>query len=255
MTEMAARTGWPALKARVSNRLSRHFCTTPFRLRNQRPMVSFTFDDFPESAAAAGVSIFDEYNAKATFYVAGDLVDKWCGHWQGVRADAIVELHRRGHEIGCHTFSHAPATDLDAARLGAEIEENRRYLLGLDPSIRVDNFAYPYGLGSVWRKTQLAKTFRSSRSIIPGINSGVVDLQYLRSTPLINHHIDEDGIDRAFDELAEANGWLIFYGHDVAAEPSAYGCTTSLLRYALNAATRRGVAIMTVADALRAAGA
>ena len=53
---MAARTGWPALKARVSNRLSRHFCTTPFRLRNQRPMISFTFDDFPESAAAAGIS-------------------------------------------------------------------------------------------------------------------------------------------------------------------------------------------------------
>ncbi len=122
-------------------------------------------------------------------------------------------------------------------------------------SILVDNFAYPYGLGSVWRKTQLAKTFRSSRGIVPGINSGVVDLQYLRSTPLTNHHIDEHGIDRAFDELADANGWLIFYGHDVATEPSPYGCTTSLLRYALDAATRRDVAIMTVAEALRAAGA
>lgn len=83
----------------------------------------------------------------------------------------------------------------------------------------------------------------------------MVDLQYLRSTPLTNHHIDEDGIDRAFDELADANGWLIFYGHDVATEPSPYGCTTSLLRYALDAATRRDVAIMTVAEALRAAGA
>ncbi len=150
---MAAETGSPALSARVSNRLSRYFCTTPFRLRNQRPMVSFTFDDFPESAAAAGTSIFEQYDAKATFYVAGDLVDKWCGHWQGVGADAIVELHRRGHEIGCHTFSHSPATDLDAARFAAEIEKNRRYLLGLDPSIEIENFAYPYGLGSVWRKT------------------------------------------------------------------------------------------------------
>jgi len=211
--------------------------------------------DFPESAAAAGASIFDQYNARATFYVAGDLVNKWCGYWQGVHVEAIVKLHRRGHEIGCHTFSHSPATDRDAARLADEIEKNRRYLLGLDPAIMVDNFAYPYGLGSVWRKTQLAKTFRSSRGIVPGINSGVVDLQYLRSTPLTNHHIDEHGIDRAFDELADANGWLIFYGHDVATEPSPYGCTTSLLRYALDAATRRDVAIMTVAEALRAAGA
>ena len=252
---MAAQTEWPALQARVSNRLSRYFCTTPFKLRNARAMVSFTFDDFPDSAADVGVPILDRYDAKATFYVSGSQVGKWSDHWQGVAADKIVELHRLGHEIACHTFSHARATDLDAARLAAEIEENRRYLLGLNPSMRIENFAYPYGLGSVWRKAQLAKTFRSSRGIIPGINSGVVDLQYLRSTPLINHHIDEERIDGVFDALVDTNGWLIFYGHDVAIEPSPFGCTPSLLRYALDAATKRNVAIMTVAGALHAAGA
>jgi peptidoglycan/xylan/chitin deacetylase (PgdA/CDA1 family) len=255
MNEMAPRTGWPALKARVSNRLSRYFRTTPFKLRNTRPMVSFTFDDFPESAASVGTPILDQYGAKATFYVSGSQVGIRSDHWQGVGADAIVELHRRGHEIACHTFSHVRSTDLDATHLAAEIEENRRYLLGLDPSMRIENFAYPYGLGSVWRKTQLAKTFQSSRGIIPGINSGVVDLQYLRSTPLINHHIDEERIDRAFDTLVNSNGWLIFYGHDVATKPSPFGCTPALLRHALDAAAKRNVAIMTVAGALRAAGA
>ena len=252
---MAEQPERPALQARVSNRLARYFGGTPFRLRNERPMVSFTFDDFPESAATDGVSILDQYHAKATFYVSGTLVDKWSDHWQCVSAGAIVELHRRGHEIACHTFSHQPATKLNAARLAREIEQNRNYLLGLDPSIQIDNFAYPYGLGSVWRKGQLARTFRSSRGIIPGINSGVVDLQYLRSTPLINHNIDEAGIDRAFDALADTNGWLIFYGHDVTAKPSRFGCTPSLLRYALDAAAKRSVAIKTVAGALDAAGA
>ena len=252
---MAAQTEWPALQARVSNRLSRYFCTTPFKLRNARAMVSFTFDDFPDSAADVGVPILDRHDAKATFYVAGSQVGKWSDHWQRVAADKIVELHRRGHEIACHTFSHVRATDLDATRLAAEIDDNRRYLLGLDPSIRIDNFAYPYGLGSVWRKTQLAKSFRSSRGIIPGINNGVVDLQYLRSIPLINRHIDEERINRTFDALVDSNGWLIFYGHDVSSEPSPYGCTPSLLRYALDAATKRNVAIMTVAGALDAAGA
>ncbi len=193
-------------------------------------MVSFTFDDFPDSAAAVGVPILERHDAKATFYVSGSEVGKESEHWQGVAADRIVELHRLGHEIACHTFSHMRATDLDATRLATEIEENRRYLLGLDPSMRIENFAYPYGLGSVWRKSQLAKTFRSSRGIIPGINTGVVDLQYLRSTPLINHHIDKERIDRAFDALVEANGWLIFYGHDVAGEPSPYGCSPARRR-------------------------
>ena len=251
---MAARTEWPALQARVSNRLSRCFRTTPFRLCNPQAMVSFTFDDFPDSAADVGVPILNRHDAKATFYVSGSQVGKGSDHWQGVAPDKIVELYRLGHEIACHTFSHVRATDLDAARLATEIEENRRYLLGLDPSMRIENFAYPYGLGSVWRKSQLAKAFRSSRGIIPGINSGMVDLQYLRSTPLINHHIDEEQIDRAFDALVETKGWLIFYGHDVAREPSPYGCTPSLLQYALEAAAKRNVAVMTVAAALHAAG-
>jgi hypothetical protein len=139
--------------------------------------------------------------------------------------------------------------------LATEIENNRRYLLALDPSIQIENFAYPYGIGSVWRKGQLGKTFRSSRGIIPGVNSGIADLQFLRATPLIDRDIDFDGIDRAFDEAVARNGWLIFYSHDVAAEPSPYGCSPSLLKHALEAAARRNIQILSVTDALRAAGA
>ncbi len=94
-------------------------------------MVSFTFDDTPKSAAAVGVPILEAYDARATFYVAGGLVDKWSGHWDGISGDEIVALHRQGHEIACHTFSHTRTTDLDAAALAAEIEDNRRYLSGL----------------------------------------------------------------------------------------------------------------------------
>jgi hypothetical protein len=125
----------------------------------------------------------------------------------------------------------------------------------VDPSIRIENFAYPYGTGSVSRKGQLGKTFRSSRGILPGVNSGIVDLQYLRATPLIERQIDPDGIERAFDEAVDKNGWLIFYSHDVTAEPSPYGCSPSLLRHALEAASRRKILNLSIAEALRAAGA
>jgi len=81
-----------------------------------------------------------------------------------------------------------------------------------------------------------------------------VDLQYLKATPLVDQHIDADGLDRAFDEAIASNGWLIFYGHDVTAAPSPYGCTPALLRHALDAASRRQIPILSVADALRQAG-
>lgn len=245
---------WSALKARVSNRLARHLHVAPLRLSGTSPMVSFTFDDAPRSAATVGAAILEEHDARATFYISGALVDQWSGDWDTVSADDIVALHRRGHEIACHTFSHLRVTDLNSAAMAAEIENNRHYLMTLDPSIRIRNFAYPYGLGSVTRKRQLGKTFHSSRGILPGINSGVIDLQFLRANPLIEPHIDADGVDRAFDEAVARKGWLIFYSHDVEAAPSPYGCSPTLLRHALETASRRKIPILSIAAALRRAG-
>jgi peptidoglycan/xylan/chitin deacetylase (PgdA/CDA1 family) len=245
---------WSNTKARISNRLARHVFTAPFQLRNKTPMVSFTFDDAPKSAATVGSRMLDDYGARGTYYVAGGLVDKWSGSWEGVSNDDILDLHRRGHEIACHTFSHARAIDLDAAMMADEIENNRRYLTALDPSIKLENFAFPYGLGSISRKTQLGKIFQSTRSIVPGINSGIVDLQYLRATPLIEHDTDCAGIERAYDDAVAKNGWLIFYSHDVTAEPSRYGCSPSFLRHALDAASRRNIPVLSVAEALRHGG-
>lgn len=45
---------WSTLKARISNRLARHMHIAPLRLPGTSPMVSFTFDDVPESAATVG---------------------------------------------------------------------------------------------------------------------------------------------------------------------------------------------------------
>ena len=246
---------WSALKARISNRLARDWCATPFRLRSDGPMVSFTFDDIPKSAATTAAAMLGEYNAIGTYYVAGGLMDQWSGHWDGASDDDIVRLHRSGHEIACHTFSHLRTTSLDAATLAAEIDRNRRYLTALDPSIKLENFAYPFGLASVARKGQLRKIFRSSRGVLPGINSGTVDLQYLRAMPLTEEHIDCEGIDRAYVEAVASNGWLIFYSHDVEATPSPYGCTPQLLRHALDVAARRNIPALSVAGALLRAGA
>ena len=88
---------------------------------------------------------------------------------------------------------------------------------------------------------------------MPGINSGTVDLQFLRAMPLIDRQIDRDGIERAFDEAQTNNGWLIFYTHDVADQPSPYGCSPALLNHALEAASRRKIPVLNMAEALRCA--
>ncbi|MBR0850868.1 polysaccharide deacetylase family protein [Bradyrhizobium diazoefficiens] len=246
---------WSALQGRVSNRLARHFRAVPHRLPAHAPMVSFTFDDAPDSAAGEGASLLEAHGGRGTFYLAGSLIDQPADHWHGLSNDAVVRLHRAGHEIACHTFSHRRAADLDQAAMAREIERNRNYFCEVDPSIRLENFAYPYGLASVWRKPQLAKTFRSARGILPGVNRDVIDLQFLRASPLVDCEIDVSGVDRYFDEAVASGGWLIFYGHDVVAHPSPYGCTPALLRHALKAAATRNMPVVTIAEALRRIGA
>ena len=87
-----------------------------------------------------------------------------------------------------------------------------------------------------------------------GVNHGTVDLQFLRAVPLIDLHIDRDGIERAFDEAQINNGWLIFYTHDVTDRPSPYGCSPALVNHALEAASRRQIPVLNMAEALRCAG-
>lgn len=245
---------WSVAKAKVNHRLALHLRVDPFRLGNTTPMVSFTFDDIPKSAATTGADLLEQYRAHGTFYIAGGLVDRPSPYWLPASDGDLVALHRRGHELACHTFSHTRACDLDAGQLDVELAETRRYLRGLDASIKIENFAYPYGVGSLFRKRQLKAAFRSCRGIVPGVNSGAVDLQYLRATPLVQQLIDADGIERAFDQAQSNNGWLIFYTHDVTDEPSPYGCTPALMSHALETASRRKIPILNVAEALLCAG-
>src|ERR1700712_3094188 len=242
-------------RARFSHRMAMHFGVEPFRLRNATPMVSFTFDDVPKSAATLGAAILERHGALGTFYVIGSQVGASAPLWDMIDSEDIVSLHPQGHEIACHTFSHKRACDLDAETLSAEIARNQQYLRSLDASIRIENFAYPFGYGSFVRKRQLKTAFRSCRSIVPGVNSGTVDLQFLRAMPLLDRRIDRDGIERAFDQAQTANGWLIFYTHDVADEPSPYGCSPALLNEALEAASKRKIPVLNMAEALQCAGA
>ncbi|MFL6835800.1 MAG: polysaccharide deacetylase family protein [Bradyrhizobium sp.] len=238
---------------KVSHRLAMHLHVDTYRLRNATPMVSFTFDDLPKSAVTFGAALLEAHGARGTFYVSGGLVGVGTPEWATGDADDVLALHRRGHEIGCHTFSHRRACDLDEASLAREIARNRRYFRGLDPSIEIQTFAYPFGYGSFARKQLLKSKFQTCRSIMPGVNFGSVDLQFLRAMPLIERQMSRTRIERAFDEAQTNNGWLIFYGHDVANRPSDYGCSPNLMSLALEAASRRKIPALTMAEALRCA--
>jgi peptidoglycan/xylan/chitin deacetylase (PgdA/CDA1 family) len=98
------------------------------RLSNSAPLVSFTFDDVPNSAYTNGARILGNYDIRGTFYVASGTCGSWDTHWRVIDRTQVSLLHSLGHEIGCHTFSHARVDELDARTTEEECRQNQDVL-------------------------------------------------------------------------------------------------------------------------------
>jgi peptidoglycan/xylan/chitin deacetylase (PgdA/CDA1 family) len=242
------------LIAGVSRKIARYHRSKPHLMRNDAPLVSFTFDDVPESAYTHGAAVLEECGVRGTFYIAGGTCGVSGLDWRVIARDQVSALHHRGHEIGCHTFSHARVDQLDAQALDQECQRNRELLQALCPGIAVANFCYPFGRTSFARKLQLANSFASCRGIYQGINGGTVDLAMLRVIELYDRTLTADKLQRILDDTRERNAWLIFYTHDVADPPSWIGCSPQLLRTAVMAAQAAQLRCLPVRDALAAIG-
>ena len=53
-----------SLGVRISARLSRHIPTRSIALKNEKPIVTFTFDDVPETALTEGARLLEQAKAR-----------------------------------------------------------------------------------------------------------------------------------------------------------------------------------------------
>jgi peptidoglycan/xylan/chitin deacetylase (PgdA/CDA1 family) len=238
----------------LSSKAARHYCSKPFTLANRAPMVSVTFDDVPDSAYRNGAAILEEFGWRGTFYVASGICGTRDEFWDVISHADVGALHRRGHEVGCHTFSHVPVATLDADALADEITRNHAMLRALCGDIALTNFCFPFGKVSLPRKLQLQARFDTCRSIYEGVNAGRIDLAMLRVIELYDRTLTPEKLSAVLRETRERNGWLILYTHDVAEKPSWIGCSPQRMRETLAAVRDAGLDVLTIRDALDLAG-
>jgi peptidoglycan/xylan/chitin deacetylase (PgdA/CDA1 family) len=219
----------------------------PLVVKNQPPIVSFCFDDFPRTAYTVGGSILKAYEAKGTYYAALGLMNTTNELGDQMTTADIDSLLSDGHELGSHTFSHSSSRRLSLADFEADVlrgQEAIRTLTGM----AAGHFAYPFGHVTLAAKKRLGPKLSSSRSIFGGVNTPAADLNLLKANSLYG---DIDQSSHAGSLIAEAErtcGWLIFYTHDVRQNPSPFGCTPALLDKVLTLATQRGLAIKPVGE-------
>jgi peptidoglycan/xylan/chitin deacetylase (PgdA/CDA1 family) len=238
------------VRRRISARLADVLPLDVRRHVNSGPLVSFTFDDVPESAHSRGAVMLERSGARGTFYIATALIGLKTPDWTHIGCDGVADLHRQGHEIALHTHRHRAAGSLTAREFRADLEENRAELRRIHSAIDAQNFAYPFGMAAFARKRQLSRLVRSSRGIKAGINVGAFDAQFVKCVELCDARLTRSRLERHLDAVVGQNGWLVFLSHDVSAAPSPFGCSTGLLQQALDGVAERGITIVTVADAL-----
>ncbi len=229
----------------------------PFRtadVRLDKPIVSFSFDDFPVSAHETGARILEDHGARGTFYAATGLLGQKRALWTIAGADAIGDLHDGGHEIGLHTHSHRPSYMMDRRQFVADLAANRAALRRIVPDLANETFAYPFGLSGLVQKRSLGRLARASRSVQRGLNIGRIDLDFIRAYELTDRGLSREELDRLLDETAARVGWLVFLTHDIAETPTRFGSSPALLSASVEGAVRRGMEVLPIRDALTRIG-
>ena len=95
-----------------------------FSYENEDKRIALTFDDGPHYKYTAEIlDILDEYNIKATFFVVGQLAEKY--------PELILRELAEGHEVASHTWSHAHLTMLSDKSLEDEIYATEELLYEL----------------------------------------------------------------------------------------------------------------------------
>jgi peptidoglycan/xylan/chitin deacetylase (PgdA/CDA1 family) len=237
---------------KLSRFLARNIATKKLKMRNAKPLVSFTFDDATASACVTGALLLERHQVRGTYYICGGGCDAVSPCGRLATTEQVKAIYSKGHEIGCHTYSHAAVASIRHDALVGELERNRSSLQSIHRDMIIRNFAYPYGELSFRTKRYLEVHFDTCRSITSGVNVGTTDLGALRTCMLQSNEVDFQGVVEIVAETVRRNGWLVFTSHDVADDPSRFGVTPNLLAFALKAARDAGCDVVTVRDALRA---
>jgi peptidoglycan/xylan/chitin deacetylase (PgdA/CDA1 family) len=220
----------------------------PVKMRNDVPIISFTFDDFPRTAYQIGGTILRTHGLRGTYYAALGLAGTFAPVGEIFSRQDLVNLLADGHELGCHTFDHCHSWNTPSAAFEQSIVDNARRLSDWLPDASFRTLAYPLSGPRPNTKRRAASRFSCCRGGGQTYNAAVVD-RGLLSAYFLEQAKNLDAVKRMVDQNSEACGWLIFATHDVCERPSRWGCTPGFLEEIVRYASRSGARVLPVDEA------
>lgn len=218
-------------------------------IRLNKAIFSFTFDDAPISAATTGADILERFKATGTFYLAMGMEESDKNKRFFIGEPEIAPLVEKGHQIGCHTYSHLNLAEVSVANACNDCDRNTQILNTLLGAPGVEHFAYPLGKVSLSCKKIFRHKYTTLRSTTEGLNVGLTDMSYLKSFPIYSSKMNKARILAAIQQASKTNAWLIFYTHDISDKPTPWGATEEDFRWVVEQCANNRGDILNIGEA------
>jgi peptidoglycan/xylan/chitin deacetylase (PgdA/CDA1 family) len=241
---------WTRAHNYYKRNVSRVLFRKPTAINLENPLISFTFDDFPRSALLTGGAILAANRIAGTYYTALGLLGTQGPSGPLFLLDDLLSLLAEGHELGSHTYSHCHSWETDTSAFERSVVENGSALRKLIPGAEFKSFSYPISEPRPLTKRNTARHFLSCRGGGQTFNAGRADLNRLAGYFLEKSRDNLQAVRDVIEENRRARGWLIFATHDIAENPSPYGCTPGFFEEVVESAINSGASILPVAEAL-----
>lgn len=217
-------------------------------LNLSQALITFSFDDIPNSAVTNGARILKKYGFKGTYYVSLGLRNEnnTNTHFDHSYLQQIVD---GGGELACHTFEHIQLYKSGRNKIITDLEKNQRQIETLIPGYKFRNFSYPYGQQTFLSKLIVKKRYTSARGVKAGMHIKYADLNNLKAIEL-QDNLELEKIYSLIDEAIQNNAWLILYTHDVEINHSRGGCSPAYFESIVKYCFDKKVEVLTIDEAI-----
>lgn len=236
------------LGARIARRLTRYSARRPISILTDRPIISFSFDDCPQSVVLNALPAMERRGWRGTIYAAMGLCETTNHLGLHVTEAELKAAYQSGHEIGNHTYSHLDANMVSTEDFLQDIADTRDKFVALNIP-KAKTFAYPYGEVTTPIKKALSGQYELLRGIDDIGKSTQIDLNQAASQRLYSGGSFKKCLD-LISGLEHRPRWVTFFTHDVRDNPSAFGCTPAEFEQILDAAQAVNAQVLPIADAL-----
>jgi len=245
----------PSPLLRVSRYVQRMSARRVFQrtqaIRLDRPLISFTFDDFPRSALLNGGTILKRFGLTGTYFTAMGLIGKDSPSGQIAGVDDLRKALEDGNELGCHTYAHCHSWQTPTSEFEESVKLNGAAIGELVPGFRFTSFSYPISEPRPLSKRAVSKYFQCCRAGGQTLNKRTADLNQLAAYFLERSKNGLQEVRELIDQNKQDCGWIIFATHDITDNPSPYGCTPEFFEKVVKYAVDSGAEVLPVIQALK----